>query len=643
MAAGGAANRIPAPASRVVFTHSSGNNLSAAGNRVEKTNSALTAALLGTGAPGDPTRDEVIDFMNGLDLPDTNQNSLTTDARNQMGDPLHAQPVSVIYGPDLRDGLVFLATNDGFLHAIDLESGIEQWSFVPPEFLDDQIALYKNEAAANKHYGIDGNLKVQTIADNDGIIEAADGEKVYLYFGMRRGGDMYYGLDITNPAAPQLLWSLDGTDLPGVGQSWSTPVPARIDIQGAGQNANKLVLVIGGGYEPDQDNVGISTDTVGNSIYIVDSISGALLWHGSKDGLHKDFNTAGKAMDYSIPADIRVIDLDGNDLADRMYAADMGGQVWRFDITNGQTAANLVAGGVIAQLGAAGTASPPVADVRRFYYAPDVAFVNNDDYNFIHVGIGSGHREHPLGLGNQDRFYALRDYGLGRLDQAQFNGLTPIRDGDLTPIVTIDTNVPQGSPGWRLDLDDGGWIGEKVLAEARTFNNEVIFTTFRPDSSASNCVPQLGRNRIYRMSLFNGNPVTNMDGSADPDDLTMSDLFEENQGGILPTAQAFFISADTDGDGIPNSEDDDDDGDGVPDTAENDADGDGIPNDSDTDDDNDGVGDSQDDDDDGDGVKDEDEADEDDADPLLCVGLICFPPGFENTPVRTFWSQESIE
>ena len=76
-----------------MFTYLSSANLSAAGNRVAKTNAALTDALLATGAAGDPTRDEVIDFMNGLDLPDTNQNSLTNHARNQMGDPLHSQPV----------------------------------------------------------------------------------------------------------------------------------------------------------------------------------------------------------------------------------------------------------------------------------------------------------------------------------------------------------------------------------------------------------------------------------------------------------------------------------------------------------------------------------------------------------------------
>jgi type IV pilus assembly protein PilY1 len=120
-----------------------------------------------------------------------------------------------------------------------------------------------------------------------------------------------------------------------------------------------------------------------------DSVTGALLWHGSRDGTHKDFNVTGKAMDYSMPAEVKVVDFDGDGLADRMYSADMGGQVWRFDIFNGQPAASLINGGVIAQLGSAPTASPPLANVRRFYYSPDVAMVSTQDYSFVHVVIGS--------------------------------------------------------------------------------------------------------------------------------------------------------------------------------------------------------------------------------------------------------------
>ena len=29
--------------------------------------------------------------------------------------------------------------------------------------------------------------------------------------------------------------------------------------------------------------------------------------------------------------------------------------------------------------------------------------------------------------------------------------------------------------------------------------------------------------------------------------------------------------------------------------------------------------------------------------PLACVDLFCFPPGFNNDPIRTTWSQESMD
>jgi type IV pilus assembly protein PilY1 len=630
---GGAADLIPG-AGRNVYTYLSGTDLTAAANRISLANPALTDALLGTGGPGEPTLAQVIGFINGIDTPDTDQDNSTTDPRTQMGDPLHSQPVAMVYGPGLRDGLIFMATNDGFLHAIDLETGVERWAFLPPEFLDDQVKLFKDESSVYKQYGIDGDLRLQVVADADGVIEP--GEKVYLFFGMGRGGDFYYGLDVSNPSAPRLLWRIDGNTLPGLGQSWSSPMPTRVDIAGATQNAEKLALVIGGGYEPDQDNPLLSTDSIGNSIYIVDSEFGTLLWHGSRDGIHKDFNTTGRAMNYSIPARIRVIDIDGDGFLDRMYAGDMGGQVWRFDVHNGRTASELVTGGVIAQLGGAPSATPAPENVRRFYNAPDVAFINARDGNFIHIGIGSGHRGHPLGTTVEDAFYALRDYKLGPMTQADFDALTVIRHGDLAPVTTTSTTVPNGGPGWRLDLSIGGWNGEKVLSEARTFNNQVIFSTFQPSTGQLSCVPQLGTNRTYAMSVYNGSPVLNLDGSTDSSPLSMSDLFVEAQGGILPAAQALFVDVDSDGDGIPDIEDDSD-GDGIPDSSDPDANGNGI-DDALEDDDNDGTPNHLDDDDDGDGIPDDEEGNES----VVCVGLRCFTGVMTNDPVRTFWAQESL-
>ena len=611
VAKGGAANVIPA--TRHVYSNVSASvHLNDPANRVSIANTTgVTAAMLGVGATA-WTRNDVIDFING-------RTPTSGEARNQMGDPLHSQPVSVIYGPDLRDGLLFVATNDGFLHALDISTGIEQWAFLPREFLDDQIELLDNDTSSGKHYAIDGPIRIQKVADNDGIIEP--GERVYLFVGMRRGGDFYYALDISDRNDPQLLWRRDATQWQGLGESWSPPAPARVKVG----STEHVALVIGGGYENDQDNDASTTDASGNSIYIVDSATGNVLWRGSNDAAATErFNVADRSMSYSFPSEIKVIDLDGDELMDRMYAADMGGQVWRFDVTNGAAAHDLVVGGVIAQLGTAGDGTPTLAENRRFYYSPDVAFVNTRLASFTHIGIGSGHREHPLGMVNSDRFYAIRDKNVAHMTQAQFDGLTIVNDGNLRPVTTTSTTIAPTDAGWRLDL----LPGEKVLAEARTIANEVFFTTFRPGTAPGSCQPQLGFSRLYRMSLYNGAPVANLDASAAADPLTMSDLFVEHRGLIPSTSQVIFVPQDRDDDGIPDGQDIDDDGDHIADGSDTDADNDGIADDADPDDDNDGV-------------LDVDETAGDKG--WVCTDRLCVPLGFTNGPVRTYWRQTSID
>ncbi|MFL2545859.1 MAG: pilus assembly protein [Candidatus Rariloculaceae bacterium] len=589
VALGGAAQEIPNPAARTVLTYLGNPNLTDVSNWVASGNLGLDNTVLGIGQPGDPSRDEIIAFIRGVDVTDTDQDNITTEPRNQMGDPLHSKPVAMIYDgnaldPSSYETMVYFATNDGYLHAVDGETGEEQWSFIPPEFMPDQVELFNGDASVAKHYGIDGNLTLQTLTDNNGVIEPANGEKVYLYFGARRGGNIYYGLDVTVPNNPKLLWQSDGANLPGVGQSWSTPIPALINIDGAVQNPEKLVLVIGGGYDTTQDNAAGSTDIQGNVIYIVDSVSGDLLWHASQNGSNRNL----AKMEYSIPADVRVVDLDSDGFADRMYASDMGGQLWRFDVFNGQQASTLVTGGVIAQLGGAPQLAPPLSDTRRFYSAPDVAIARHEGERFVHIGIGSGHRAHPNGNATENRFYALRDYAPFRpRSQAEYDIAIPITDADLIDITDdLDADVPLGAAGWRFELRDGGWNGEKVLAEARTFGNKVFFTSFTPGATPTqnDCNPALGTNRLYIMDIFNGGPVTNLDESAEEGILTETDRYIEFDGSIPSEVQFLFPSPDD-----PNC-----------------------------------IG------------------EDCTPPPVACVGVHCLQLEFENNPIRTFWSQENI-
>ena len=232
--------------------------------------------------------------------------------------------------------------------------------------------------------------------------------------------------------------------------------------------------------------------------------------------------------------------------------------------------------------------------------------------------------------------------------------------------------MPQGSRGWRLDLNIGGWNGEKVLAEGRTFGGKVIFSTFQPSNAIATCQPQLGTNRIYALDVYNAAPVMNLDGSADPTTLTATDMFVEAQGGILPTAQALFVERDLNGDGIPDSEQDTDgdgisdaddadadgngiadaqedyDGDGIPNYLDDDDDGDGMPDDVDSeprrpnaneDPDGDGIPNDLDDDDDGDGIPDIDDRN----DSCILIGLRNVCGALGSDPIRTFWSQETAD
>ena len=550
VAEGGAANQLPDPAMRKVFTYLGNKNLAADINRFNEANADLLDAL--DGLPGYaaenscPSRNcDIIRHARGIDMTDTDQDGNIDEPRYAMGDPLHARPVSVIYGgsevnPDLDDSVIYTASNDGYLHALDPNSGKELWAFIPAELFEHLPRLYENNATADRFYGIDGNLRaVKVDKDGNGIVEPLEGDRVYLYYGMRRGGDTVFAMDVTDKQNPILMWAKDGNDIPGLGQTWSTPIPTRIEIADKGQNPDDSVLVFGGGYDSSQDNDPYSVDGSGNNITIIDALSGALLWQASSDNSNLNL----PKMVNSIPGDVRVLDLNNDGYADRFYASDTGGRVWRIDITNGNTANTLAAGGVLAELGAAGMGAPTLADTRRFYYAPDTAVITTKSMRFMHVGIGSGYRAHPLDRDNQNAFFALRDKNtFNSLTQAQYDALAPITPADLVDVTDdASPNIADGQPGWKIELRGGGWIGEKVLAEARTFADKVFFTTFTPKSGDNPCLPGLGVNKLFIVNASDGSPVNNLDGVGGDDDLTVEDrIYSLSQGGIAPEIVFLF-------------------------------------------------------------------------------------------------------
>ncbi len=586
---GGVVENLPDPLRRKLYTNNTTNaDLTAATNALTPSNvSAFALADFGlTGGAGEPDIEQLIRFARGEDILDEDLDPATT-VRKAMGDPLHSRPAAVVYGgteanPEV---VVFTATNDGYVHAIDAANGQELWAFIPKEHLSNLPNLFFNPDASFKNYGVDGDIvPITADRDNDGIIEPADGDFVYIIFGMRRGGSAYYALDVTNKNSPTVKWRIDATEF---GQSWSRPVVARVDMVDPGLNSDKAVVVIGGGYDSTHDTLTqpANPDTQGSGIFFLDLQSGDILWRAGADS-NADLQLTG--MTRAIPTQVAVIDMNGDNFADRMYAADMGGQILRFDIFKGKAPDGtgtdaLVTGGVVAQLGAEGQ-SVGDADTRRFYTSPDVSMFNDNVQNrrFIAISIGSGYRAHPLDNTNNDRFYSIRDSKVfNRMSQAEYDSFTPVDDAELVEISgKVGTVIGPNQRGWKFTLP----VDQKVLSTSVTFNNEILFVAFSPDENgAAICSAGTGRNFLYRVAVSNGDPIAYIDGivPGTEDQERVTDLA---QGGIAPTPQFLFPSPDANCTGSACS-----------------------------------------------------------PPPIYCVGVECAPSGFDNNPVRTLWTQDGIE
>ncbi len=542
--AGGAASRLPSPATRNVYTYieSGGRRLlSEPVNAFDVTNAALDDTLMNTTSP-DVSRIDLINWARGVDVLDADGDGNRTEISRLMGDPLHARPALVSYGgetdnPDANDNVIFVPTNDGFLHAIDADTGVELWSFIPPDMLGRLVELYRNPVAAERSYGLDGDVRVLKFdANQDGIVTPSAGDRVWLFFGMRRGGRNYYALDVTQRNSPRWRWSIGPAELPGIGETWSTPSIARVRVGGgATQNGENLVLIFGGGYDDAQENYQYTTDTSGHRIYMVDAATGQRLWYAGGPNGNGTPNLELDEMTHSIPGRVVTIDTDGDQYADRMYAADMGGRVWRFDIWNGEAPNALVTGGVLAALGAGSTGQTTIENNRRFYYAPDVALIQRRGADpYYNLAIGSGYRGHPLHTETRDRFYSIRDRNpFGRLTQTQYNDATPVLDSNLVNITPApdQATVPSDARGWKLELDlNGGWNGEKVLAEGVTIDGTILFTSYQPvpASNVDPCLPANGINRAYALRVDTGRAAIDFNDSGAVDSADLSQLLQQS-------------------------------------------------------------------------------------------------------------------
>jgi len=531
---GGAASVISGiNSNRNVYTYSgSSKSLTHSSNEVSANNSDnLIKELFGSPDMSDDQHELLIRWTRGQDVLDEDEDGNTTESRKFLADPLHSRPYLQVYGGDEEDPdtTVFYGDNQGFIHAVDGETGELYFSFIPSELLINQsVYMEQRVSEESRPYGMDGSV-VAWFDDVDGDRLVNGDDSVYIYSGMRRGGRNYYALDVTDRTSPSVLWVIRGGsgDFEELGQTWADPVKHRVRL---GDDIRD-VLFLSGGYDPQQDDVGVRTeDDMGRAIYMIDATTGERLWWSGNSESGANLEVAG--MDYSIPATPAVIDVNGDGLADQLYVGDMGGQVLRFDFNHGQAAASFATGGVIASL-----AGNDAASNRRFYHAPDVSGTLKNGRRYLNLAIGSGYQAHPLDKDVDDRFYKLTipsvEAPTNDEDEVEYSILTESDLMDTTDNLIQEGNEEQKESAETSLAEASGWYirltreGEKVLSASTTLRGDLYFTTFEPSANLDPCIPAAGQSRLYHVKLRDGRAVVNYDGlGGDGDEnLTESDRY----------------------------------------------------------------------------------------------------------------------
>jgi type IV pilus assembly protein PilY1 len=489
-------------------------------------NSSITNGMLNASSGSE--KDNIINFIRGVDTFDEDADADSSEQRQwKLGDIFHSTPV-LIRPPFLlindssyntfkssngnRTTVLVAGANDGTLHAFSETDGAEKWAFIPPDVLDNLKDL--TEAIGSHEFYVDGSPIAADVK-----IGATPTWKTIVIFGQRRGGRNYYALDITDTTNPLYMWGLTDSRM---GETWSEPAIGKIKMA---DGSSKYVAFVGGGYDTATNN------NSGKAVYVIDVEDGTKLWEYYKPGTVSDDR---QYMNFSVAASPMAVDLNNDGYIDRVYIGDVGGQLWKFDVSTPAT----ISGGAITNwspaqtgkrlfVGAASQPNPPASGeyypAQAIYAAPALAF---DSAKNLWVYFGTGDRNHPNNTGS-NRFYGIKDTTEQNNGTANITNGSAFTEASLTNVTTGTGTVTQG---WYIILNSN----EKVLAAADVFNNTVFFTAFTPAATVS-CTGGGGDARLYAVNLTTGDAAINLATA-----------------GVLPGGTSALAAAKTIGTGIPS-------------------------------------------------------------------------------------------
>lgn len=503
------------PTTRSIFTTATdGTRIPFAWNDV-KNDSVLKAQLGAT----DAAAQAMLEYVRGSETNEASNGGAYRTRPVKLGDIVNSAPMFVgkpaFFYPDNfetskysqfrsdnanRKQVIYVGANDGMVHAFDVTTssstdvdgkitvtdvgkGKELFAYIPSPVIRNLKHLA--EVGYNHRFFVDGS-------PNMGDVHIKGGWHTVVVGGLNKGGQGIYALDVTKPesfSASDVLWEFTDRGAkgdPDLGYTFGQPAIVKL------QNG-KWGAVFGNGYNSSETTDG-SAGSGEAVLFVVDMSDGTLI---------KKIST--KVGDAATPNGLNtptVVDDDGDSIADFVYAGDLRGNLWKFDLRSTSSSswgsAYSAAGNpkpLYVALDAAGNRQPITS-------RPEVARGPNGAGMIVLFGTGKFIEskdkivETDVSAQRVQSFYGIVDTNTMSDSDTLEGRPTSLRKQEIiaepkisTPkgdvSVRVTSDHPAGTRGWYIDLlstTTPQYRGERVVSNPIFRNDRVVFTTLIPAS-----------------------------------------------------------------------------------------------------------------------------------------------------------------
>jgi len=370
-----------------------------------------------------------------------------------------------------RAGMVYAGSNGGMMHGFAEADGEEKIAYIPSN-------LFSITSGEGLHYLTDPNYGhkyyndlTPTVSDIYADLGNGIQWQTILVSGQRGGGRGIFALDVTKPAtfsegnaSDIVLWEFSNSDDADLGYTYSRPQIAMTN-----ESPARWVAIFGNGYNDTGDGK--------SKLFIVDvAKTNGGAWVLGTDYIKISTNSGGTA-DRNGLATPALADLDGNGTVDRVYAGDLKGHMWSFDLS-GSSQASWISAGASQLFHTVG--HEPITSKPTLAKHPTVSADGTNAPNVM-VFFGTGQY-----LVNGDKtttddqyFYGVWDRGDTGLNDTDLVQQTYEAAFDPERVLTRNTvdYTAGGDHGWYFKLKDSG---ERSVTNPVVRGGIVFFNSFVP-------------------------------------------------------------------------------------------------------------------------------------------------------------------